>query len=212
MSTLTASQPSRRDFLQVSTAALAVGGVAAIAWPLVDQMNPDSTIQAFAAIEVDLSAIAVGQIVIVKWRGGPVFVRRRTAKEIELVADTDVSSLRKSANRRAARSAARVVDRFGDLHPPGLCSNGTRRRLSGLVMPLPRLSLRRLGSRAPRPRAAQPARSRIQLPQLTEEIRYRLKRIDSLDPSRTSPRGSVRLIDPRPGEFAAGRSRDVIVS
>ena len=63
MSTLTAAQPSRRDFIQVSTAAMAVAGVAAIAWPLIDQMNPDSTTEAFAAIEVDLSAIAVGQIV-----------------------------------------------------------------------------------------------------------------------------------------------------
>ena len=91
MSTLTVAPPSRRDFLYISTAAMATVGVAA--WPLIDQMNPDAAIQAFASIDVDLSAIAVGQIVTVKWHGGPVFIRRRTTEEIASVADTPHSEL-----------------------------------------------------------------------------------------------------------------------
>ncbi len=54
-----------------------------MAWPLVDQMNPDASTLALASIELDLSSIEVGQSVTVKWRGKPVFVRRRTASEIE---------------------------------------------------------------------------------------------------------------------------------
>jgi ubiquinol-cytochrome c reductase iron-sulfur subunit len=73
---------TRRDFLFVATgAAAAVGGVAAV-WPFIDQMNPSSAVLAMASIEVDLSAIQAGQQVIFKWRGHPLFVRRRTPKEI----------------------------------------------------------------------------------------------------------------------------------
>jgi ubiquinol-cytochrome c reductase iron-sulfur subunit len=43
--------------------------------------------------EVDLSGIAVGQILTVKWRGNPVFVRHRTEKEIKEAQDTPLSQL-----------------------------------------------------------------------------------------------------------------------
>ena len=36
-----------------------------------------------AALEVDLSKIEMGQTVTVKWRGKPVFVRRRSEAEVE---------------------------------------------------------------------------------------------------------------------------------
>jgi len=45
-------------------------------------MNPSSAVLALASIEADLSSIQVGQQVVFKWRGHPLFVRRRTAKEI----------------------------------------------------------------------------------------------------------------------------------
>jgi ubiquinol-cytochrome c reductase iron-sulfur subunit len=54
-----------------------------IAWPLIDQMNPDATVAALASIEVEVDAIEVGQAITVKWRGKPVFIRRRTEAEIE---------------------------------------------------------------------------------------------------------------------------------
>jgi len=56
-----------------------IGGVV---WPLIDQMNPDQSVLALATIEVDISSIEVGQSVVVKWRGKPVFIRHRTAEEI----------------------------------------------------------------------------------------------------------------------------------
>ena len=54
MSTLAIENASRRDFLYVATLAVGASGVAAIAWPLIDQMNPDRSTMAMAAIEVDL--------------------------------------------------------------------------------------------------------------------------------------------------------------
>lgn len=84
----------RRDFLYLATGAMGAVGVAAVAWPLIDQMNPDASTLALAAIEVDISAIPEGQIVTVKWRGKPVFIRHRTPKEIEEAVDTPLSELR----------------------------------------------------------------------------------------------------------------------
>ncbi len=87
-------EPTRRDFIHIAAAAAAVGGVAAVAWPLVDQMNPASDTLALASIDFDLTKVALGQQVIAKWRSKPVFVRYRTPKEIaEAVAD-DHAALR----------------------------------------------------------------------------------------------------------------------
>ena len=86
--------PNRRDFIYIVTAAAAVGGGATVAWPLVDQMNPSSDTLALASIEFDLTKVQLGQQVVVKWRGKPVFVRYRTPKEIAEAENVDVSSLR----------------------------------------------------------------------------------------------------------------------
>lgn len=83
MATQSTSEPNRRDFLYIATGAVGAVGVGAVAWPLVDQMNPDASTLALASIELDISSIEVGQSVTVKWRGKPVFVRRRTSSEIE---------------------------------------------------------------------------------------------------------------------------------
>ena len=76
------AEPRRRDVLLIATGALATGACAAAVWPLVDQMNPDASARAASSTEVDLAPIVPGQIVVVKWRGKPVFVRRRTTAEI----------------------------------------------------------------------------------------------------------------------------------
>ena len=94
MTTTILEDPNRRDFLFLATGAAAAVGAGALVWPLVDQMNPDRSTMAAASIEVDLTAITVGQIVTVKWRGGPVFIRRRTPKEIETAQQTSLSDLR----------------------------------------------------------------------------------------------------------------------
>ena len=89
-----AVQPTRRDFLYVATGAVGAVGVAAVAWPLVDQMNPDRSVLALSSIEFDISSIAEGESVTIKWRGLPVFVRHRTAAEIEEAKATPLSDLK----------------------------------------------------------------------------------------------------------------------
>jgi ubiquinol-cytochrome c reductase iron-sulfur subunit len=57
-------------------------------------MNPAADTLALASIEVDVSGIAVGQAITVKWRGKPVFIRRRTDEEISKAANVDLGDLR----------------------------------------------------------------------------------------------------------------------
>ncbi len=92
-------EPHRRDFLYIATGAFAaVGGVAAV-WPLIHQMNPDASVQALASIEIDLSAIELGQTVTVKWQGRPVFIRHRTPAEIKTAQDTPLGDLKDQVSR-----------------------------------------------------------------------------------------------------------------
>ena len=94
MSSAVIDEPNRRDFLYIATGATAAVGAASLAWPLIDQMNPDASTLALSSIEVDLAPIAAGQIITVKWRGGPVFVRHRTPKEIAAAQKVDLADLK----------------------------------------------------------------------------------------------------------------------
>lgn len=73
----------RRDFLYVATAAVGAVGVGVAVWPLINQLNPDASVLAMASTEFDLSSVAEGSSVTIKWRGSPVFVRHRTQAEID---------------------------------------------------------------------------------------------------------------------------------
>ena len=75
-------KPERRDFLFTASYAVGAVGVAAVVWPLVDQMNPDASVKALASTEVDISTVNPGKTITVLWRGKPVFIRRRTSEEI----------------------------------------------------------------------------------------------------------------------------------
>ena len=82
MASTTTADPTRRDFLYIATGAVAGVGTALAAWPFIDQMNPTASVLAAATAEYDISSVAVGQQVVLTWRGHPLFVRRRTPKEI----------------------------------------------------------------------------------------------------------------------------------
>ena len=84
---------TRRDFLYLVTGAVGLVGTVAAVWPLIDSMNPSAAVLALASIEVDLSAIEVGQSITVSWRGQPVFIRRRTADEIKTAKEVVLSDL-----------------------------------------------------------------------------------------------------------------------
>jgi len=80
---------TRRDFLFIATGAVAVGGAAMVAWPLIDQMNPAADTLAMSTVDFDLSSVEEGQQVKVMWQGKPLFVRHRTKNDIDLAVKDD---------------------------------------------------------------------------------------------------------------------------
>lgn len=84
---------TRRDFLYVATGAAGGIATAAVVWPLVNSMNPSADVQALASIQVDISGVAEGSQITVKFLGKPIFIRHRTAEDISAAKEVDPSSL-----------------------------------------------------------------------------------------------------------------------
>lgn len=57
-------------------------------------MSASADVLALAKIEINLDEIPEGKNVTFKWRGKPLFVRHRTAEEVDKEAAVDVGSLR----------------------------------------------------------------------------------------------------------------------
>ncbi|MDH3263346.1 MAG: ubiquinol-cytochrome c reductase iron-sulfur subunit [Paracoccaceae bacterium] len=122
---------SRRDFLYYATAGAGAVATGAAVWPLVDTMNPSADVQALSSILVDISGVAEGTQLTVKWLGKPVFIRRRTADEIEAARAVDISELSDpladNANLPAGAPATdenRALDEAGEwLVMMGVCTH-----------------------------------------------------------------------------------------
>jgi ubiquinol-cytochrome c reductase iron-sulfur subunit len=84
----------KRDFLQLSTITLGAVGTAAFIWPFIKSMSPAEDTLAAGSTEVDISAIEEGQSITIKWRGKPVFIKKRTIEEIEAAKTTKASDLK----------------------------------------------------------------------------------------------------------------------
>ena len=69
----------RRRVLIASTAAIGAAGVAAVATPFVRSWYPSAKAEAAgAAVVQDISSVEEGQMIVVKYRGKPIFVVKRT--------------------------------------------------------------------------------------------------------------------------------------
>lgn len=85
---------TRRDFLYLTAGGFGAIGLASFAWPFLDSLNPAADTLAMATVEVDISPIEEGQSLTVVWQGKPVFIRHRTAAEIEEAKAVGLSELR----------------------------------------------------------------------------------------------------------------------
>jgi ubiquinol-cytochrome c reductase iron-sulfur subunit len=56
-------------------------------------MNPSADVQAMSSIRVDVSGVETGTQITIKFLGKPVFIRRRTEKEIEEGRAVELSAL-----------------------------------------------------------------------------------------------------------------------
>ena len=69
----------RRRVLIASTAVIGAAGVAAVATPFVRSWYPSAKAEAAgAAVVQDISSVEEGQMIVVKYRGKPIFVVKRT--------------------------------------------------------------------------------------------------------------------------------------
>ena len=89
---------SRRDFLYLSSITVGGIGAATFMWPFIKSMNPAEDTLALGTTEVDISNINEGQSITVKWRGKPVFIRKRTQTEINEANSVDIASLKDPIN------------------------------------------------------------------------------------------------------------------
>lgn len=87
-------EATRRDFIHIAAGAAAVGAGVMAAWPLINQMNPAADTLALSVIEFDVSKVMEGMQVVIKWQGKPVFVRHRTAAQVEEARVTPLSDLK----------------------------------------------------------------------------------------------------------------------
>ncbi len=111
---------SRRDFLYYTTAGAGAVAVGAAVWPLINQMNPSADVQALSSILVDISGVEPGTQITVKWRGKPVFIRRRTQEEIDAANAVEMSELPDPFARNANIGAdSPATDPNRGLLPPG---------------------------------------------------------------------------------------------
>lgn len=74
----------RRQFLTAATSAVGVAGAVGIAVPFVGSWNPSAKAKAAGApVKADISKVEPGQMIVVEWRGKPVYVMHRTQQQTD---------------------------------------------------------------------------------------------------------------------------------
>ena len=141
-----AQEPSRRDFIYIAAGgAVAVGG-AFVLWPFIDQMNPAADTLALASIRTPISEIAEGEQITVMWRGGPVFIRKRTQSDIESARAVELAVLPDKDARNENEPGAEATDANRSALSAGVAEGveidigqpSGRQRYGGLVLNLAR--------------------------------------------------------------------------
>jgi len=77
-----------------TTGFVAASGAKNVVVDFLSQLGPSADVLAMAKTEIDLTNIPEGKNVTMKWRGKPVFVRHRTASEIQEASRVNVTELR----------------------------------------------------------------------------------------------------------------------
>ncbi|TIB71451.1 MRG-domain-containing protein [Wallemia mellicola] len=90
----TGSNKAFSYFMVGSMGLLASAGAKATVTDILSNLSASADVLALAKAEVDISAIPEGKNVTIKWRGKPVFIRHRTASEIEEADKVEMSDLR----------------------------------------------------------------------------------------------------------------------
>lgn len=110
---------NRRDFLHYATAGTGAVVTGAAVWPLINQMNISADVRALSSIQVDISGVETGTQLTVKWRGKPVFIRRRSREEIDMARAVPMSDLIDTSAENANKPGAEASDENRTLDAAG---------------------------------------------------------------------------------------------
>ncbi len=92
-------------------------------------MNPSASVLALSSTEIDISSIQEGQQIVAMWQSKPVFIRKRTAKEIAEAKAVPVASLPDPLARNAnLPDSAPATDANREIKPEwlvvvGICTH-----------------------------------------------------------------------------------------
>lgn len=117
----------RRQFLLTATTLLAGLGLAATAIPFIASWLPSAKAEAAGGpIEVDISKLAPGQLMIVEWRSKPVWILRRT-KEMLASLEADQAMLR-DPDSKVEQQPSYADNRYRSINPEylvliGICTH-----------------------------------------------------------------------------------------
>ncbi|WOJ94970.1 ubiquinol-cytochrome c reductase iron-sulfur subunit [Congregibacter variabilis] len=117
----------RRRFLTVATSAVGAAGAVGIAVPFLGSWNPSAKAKAAGApVKADIGKLEPGQMVVVEWRGKPVYVVHRTA---EMISNLDkVDGDLKDPDSAISKQPAYISSKERSIRPEllvveGLCTH-----------------------------------------------------------------------------------------
>lgn len=117
----------RRRFLTAATSVVGAGGVVGAAVPFLGSWQPSAKAKAAGApVRFDVSKLESGQMVVVEWRGQPVYVVRRTETQLADLAKLDDSL--KDPSSETSDQPDYITDRGRSIKPEiavivGLCTH-----------------------------------------------------------------------------------------
>lgn len=96
--------PRRRQFLGAVGGAAGVAAAALFAYIVVDNMNPGKAVAAMGApVDVDVSKMEPGQLILIEWKKKPVWVLRRDKRALDTLSDPDLLRRLKDPESRHAQ-------------------------------------------------------------------------------------------------------------
>ena len=85
--------PGRRKFLIAATSAVGAVGIAGAAVPFLGSWNPSARAEAAGAPAIaDISKLKPGELLIVEWRGVPIYVVKQPLETTDLTKGVDIKA------------------------------------------------------------------------------------------------------------------------
>jgi len=118
----------RRRFLTATTTVVGGAGIVVAAVPFIKSWEPSARAKtAGAPIEADISKLEEGQMVIVEWRGQPVWIIRRTKAQLDALPGQD-ARLRDPKSTNTDQQPAFAQNEYRSMKPEvlvlvGLCTH-----------------------------------------------------------------------------------------